>query len=523
MPDKTDARAQKTSSIPDPFELLWRWLNSLPLAISVMLALAMLSALGTVIPQEHLAQPQMGQSFAGMLVERYGSSRADLIMKLGLHHIYFTWYFFVLLLWLSVSAVVCNITRFKRTWHKWRMPIDKLPGLYAGKRALRNQEATPEQTQQVLALLRAKRFRVREETDDSGARYIYADSGFLKLWGLVLLHAAVLVLLLGGIYGKSVGVDGMIRLADGEQKKLVANPAENKHPFVKPLLRNLQPLVYDLSQDRFRIDYDRKITMPAEIKQHVPESMQEYYMYFVKDFVSRLSVRVQRTGAAKEQEITVNHPLIIDKLNIYQSSYQQQGYLEVTVDGQTHECQLLPQQRIYIGAEGCYVESGGTLFSLKPEDGFRAASGVDVNSLAIVVCEPIKAGDLYIGGELSGYLGPMTTISAGVMGLGLTAQQVITPEQGLELTLGDGQTADVRMSKRVENFSVFSYKRDPGIPLLYLGWIAMIVGISLALYIPFTQVRIRLDGRQLSVLLSGAGRKLESPLYRRLHAILFPS
>ena len=76
--------------LPDPFTLLWRWLNSLPIAIGVMLALAVLSALGTVIPQEHLAQPPAGMTFDAMLIERFGTARAGLVKTLGLHHIYFT-------------------------------------------------------------------------------------------------------------------------------------------------------------------------------------------------------------------------------------------------------------------------------------------------------------------------------------------------------------------------------------------------------------------------------------------------
>jgi len=518
----SDAREQRASAVPDPFSLILQWLNSLPIAISVMLALAILSALGTVIPQEHLAQVQMGQ-FSDLLIDRYGKSRADIIMMLGLHHIYFTWYFFVLLVWLSISAVVCNITRFKNTIRRWRMPIDKNPARYHSQRALLSEDATPEQAEQVLDVLRSKKYRIREETDDEGARYIYADAGFLKLWGLVLLHVSILILLVGGIYGKAVGVDGTIRLGDGEQKKLIANPAENKHPFVMPLLRNLKPLVYDLNQDRFRIDYDRKISMPEDIRTHVPENLQEYYLYFVKDFVSHLKVTVDRTGATKEQEITVNHPLIIDKLNIYQSSYQQQGYLEVGIDGQTRECLLLPGQPIFIGPDGCYTESMGTLFSLEKKDGFGAVGDRDISSMAMLVCEPIKAGDLYLEGKLAGYVGPLTIATAGVMGGGMSAREVISPDHGIDIMLPSGQIAKVKMSRQVENFSIFSYKRDPGIPILYFGWIAMIIGITLALYIPFTQVRMRIADDHVSVLLSGAGRKTQSPLYQRIHAILFPS
>ncbi|MDQ3023928.1 MAG: hypothetical protein M3R04_06040, partial [bacterium] len=57
---------------PGPLELLWRALNSLPVAIFVMLALTLLSGLGTLIPQEHLAPQPPGMDFDAFMVQRYG-------------------------------------------------------------------------------------------------------------------------------------------------------------------------------------------------------------------------------------------------------------------------------------------------------------------------------------------------------------------------------------------------------------------------------------------------------------------
>src|SRR5689334_8895564 len=96
--------ASPARDIPGPFDLLWRWLNSLPVAIMVMLALAILSAIGTMIPQAHLYDPgaNNGLPFEQFLQQRYGAGRAGLISFLGWQQVYFTWYYFALMLWLSV-------------------------------------------------------------------------------------------------------------------------------------------------------------------------------------------------------------------------------------------------------------------------------------------------------------------------------------------------------------------------------------------------------------------------------------
>lgn len=507
--------------LPDPFTLIWRWLNSLPIAIGVMLALAVLSALGTVIPQEHLAQPPMGQTFEAMLSERFGGRQLSLIMGLGLHHIYFTWYFFLLLLWVSVSAIACNITRFKKTISLRRNPpLAGEDGFTHSKHAVTTEEVAPGTVAAIVDELKKRHFRVRVQQHE-GAQYLYADQGFTKLWGLMLLHLAILILLAGGIYGKVFGVEGMIALADGEQKTLSLDIAKNKHPFVTPLLRNLPAREYNLSQDRFRIDYDRKIELPAMIAEHVQPEIQDYYRYFVKQYVSNLKAEALQTSEVVETEVSVNHPLVVDKLNFYQSSYRQRGYIEVAIDGETKTYEVVPEQPMMVTRDGCYLKSMGAWFSLDPADNYAAVSADKANSPQVFMCERVIGGDLYVGGEHTGFLGPMTIARlGGSTGAGLFHSQIISPEQPLTLTLADGSTATVRMSTRIDNTSIFSYKRDPGIPVLYFGWIAMIVGITLALYIPFTQVRLRVAENRGAMLVTGARSRLNGTLKRQLRAIL---
>ena len=486
---------------PGPLEFIWSWLNSLPIAITVMLVLAVLSALGTVIPQEHLAQPPMGMTMEQMYIERFGQLRYQIINALGLNRVYFTPYFFALMLWLSLSALVCNITRLRRTVNLWmRPPVQRGAGYFKADKRSRQSASVPRgAVEQVVGELKHARFRVHHMKED-GVDYVYADRGFIKRWGMVALHLSVLVLLFGGIYGKALGVEGMIRLADGEKQELVLNLAKNKYPLVKPLLEKLAPLTYQLDQGTFRIDYDKMIEVPGELAD-VPTELQDYYLYFVKDFVSTLTV--EHNGKIKSQEVKVNHPLILDKLVLYQSGYQQLGYLSVEMNGKTKEYPVTPGDWFVLTADG-------------PADPGSAMSGVE----EAFSLEAVKAGDLYIGGKKTGYLGPLAIAHRGSMATGETLDSVLlSPDEGL-VTRIDGLPATVRMSRKVDNYSDFSYKRDPGIPVLYLGWIVMILGITLALYIPFAQVWVRVEGASGQLLVAGTSSSDDAPLPRRLHGIL---
>lgn len=519
---------QNTGS--DPLALagqyLWRWLNSLPVAVWVMILLAFLSMLGTMIPQEHLAQPPAGLSLDEMYVQRFGESRAALIRSLGLSRIYFTWYFNFLLIWLCVSAVICNIVRYRRTVKMWREPgpLRKPAFFRANRRAVVAQGAGETELSRLRELLAGRGYRIQEASEDD-ARCLYADKGFLSRWALVVLHVAVLVLLFGGMYGKAVGVEGSVMLADGEKKDLELDIVSNKHRYIQPLLKLLPPLVFELDQKAYRIDYLKQIQLGSEI-QKMPEDLHDYYRYIVHDYISDLTVK--RGSRVKQAEVKVNHPLVIDKLNLYQSGYHQIGYLEVSIAaGEPIEAELLAETPSVITPRGVAVQDGPGGNWLLPVPGTQFGKvtvlpeGTPISDL-MYEFEQVKAGDYYDGGIKAGYIGPMTIAhmyeprSGQYMG-----SQLITPDKPLAFTL-NGQPAMASMSKRVDNYSIFSYKRDPGIPVLYFGWILMIIGVALTLYVPFSQLYLRYEqaGGKLYLLGTGQAFRRGSALTEKLGEIL---
>ncbi len=508
------ATTTSTPSVPrrsDPVTFLentiWRWLNSLPVATIVMILLAILSALGTFIPQEHLLSGQASMNPQAFYLERFGAERYALIKFFGLTHIYFTPYFFILLLWLCVSAVVCNITRFRKTMHAWhKPPVERtLRGFTHDKRAVVVDCATGEAVAKLKEDLTAHRFRIRELQAADGSHCIYADHGFIKKWALVLLHFSLIVLLFGAIFGKSIGTEGWIRLKDGTQQSLVLDVKEGKRWGIKYLVGWMTPLSYQLSQDRFRIDYDEHLK-PSQGMEHIPPEAQEYYKYFVKDFVSILTV--EQGGRKKTQEVKVNHPLVLNKLVLYQSDYQQDGYFEVTgPDGTVAE----------------YPAPANLWMVLTPAGPAPAetamGTGQPFSDYAFLL-EPIKDGDLYRQGNKAGHVGPMTLAHLANINSSEESTRVISVDQPFTATIL-GKPYTVKLSQKVDNYSGFSYKRDPGIPILYFGWISLIIGIALSLYLPFTQVWLRIEaGRVLMLAAAPGGTRAARALYARWRDIL---
>jgi hypothetical protein len=303
-----------------------------------------------------------------------------------------------------------------------------------------------------------------------------------------------------------VNVQGMIDLADGEEKTLTLDLAADKHALVRPLLANLPLLEYKLQQGEFRIDWEKRIVMPSWVKER-SAAEQEYEEYFVDDYVSNLSVEVLRTGESKSREVEVNHPLVIDRLALFQSSYIQVGHVDISLGGRSTEMEFPAQTWLVLTPAGL----------VSPEQAI--ASGMPFSNEALYF-EPIKGGKLYKGKEVAGEFGPLTLVRrADIQAGGDLAPVIIDTERALELMVG-GQSASLRISPRIDNISVFSYKRDPGMPVMYLGWVLMILGTAFALYTPFTQVWLRHDPEGSALLILGRGSQKSSPLMLRLHAIL---
>jgi hypothetical protein len=96
---------------------------------------------------------------------------------------------------------------------------------------------------------------------------------------------------------------------------------------------------------------------------------------------------------------------------------------------------------------------------------------------------------------------------------------LVKPDQGFELRL-QGKPVKVTMSTRVDNYSDFSYQRDPGLPVLAAGWILLVIGVAAALYTPFTVVQARAEPGRLLLLVMGQNSQPDDPLPSGLRAML---
>ena len=259
-------------------------ISDLRLAIVLLLVIAIASGVGTAIPQRETAEFYHRlydpQPWLGLLP-------GEGVLALQLDHIYSSGWFLGLLAWLALALLLCS---WRRQWPALRASlrwIDYRKPRQLSKLSLAESLATyqPAASLEKLGqLLEGKGWQIRRQGDRLAAR-----KGLLGKVGPLLVHAGMVVLMLGAAWGAVAGQRAEQYLAPGRSLELMDSRGSSK---------------LTLALDNFSIQRD-----PAGR----PEQ-----------FTSQLRI-LEGDGSGgsllKQAEISVNHPLRFQGVTLYQADW----------------------------------------------------------------------------------------------------------------------------------------------------------------------------------------------------------
>ncbi len=259
-------------------------ISDLRLAIVLLLVIAIASGVGTAIPQRETAEFYHRlydpQPWLGLLP-------GEGVLALQLDHIYSSGWFLGLLAWLALALLLCS---WRRQWPALRASlrwIDYRKPRQLSKLSLAESLATDQPAaslEKLGQLLEGKGWQIRRQGDRLAAR-----KGLLGKVGPLLVHAGMVVLMLGGAWGAVAGQRAEQYLAPGRSLELMDSRGSSK---------------LTLALDNFSIQRD-----PAGR----PEQ-----------FTSQLRI-LEGDGSdgslLKQAEISVNHPLRFQGVTLYQADW----------------------------------------------------------------------------------------------------------------------------------------------------------------------------------------------------------
>jgi len=262
-------------------------LADLRLAILLLLAIALFSISGTVIEQGQSAQ--FYQANYPEHPALFGFLTWKVILIIGLDHVYRTWWFLSLLILFGSSLTACTFTRqfpalkAARNWKFYDKPrqFEKL--------AL-SAELETGNFKSLLPELQKRSYLIFQEGNS-----LYARKGIAGRIGPIIVHASMLIILAGSIWGSITGFVAQEMIPSG-QTFLVKNIVD-----AGPLAAAQVPQDWAVKVNRFWIDY-------------TPEGG-------IDQFYSDLSVVDKQGTEVDRQTIYVNKPLRHQGVTFYQTDW----------------------------------------------------------------------------------------------------------------------------------------------------------------------------------------------------------
>ncbi len=263
---------------------VWQFFCSVKLTIYTLVLLTAASIVGTLVLQE---------GSHAQYVSLYGKPMARLIQSTGIDSIYRVWWFLGLLVILCLNIIVCSVERLSKTWKiifpdRISISPDRLSWV-KDKRFL-DSESTPEDLETICHALLKKRTGKIIRIEDKDGIILYGEKGRWSKMGVYVVHASVVLLLLGALIGAVFGFKGTMRLEEGKKSNMVKS-MESGAPI---------PLEFDIQCNRFAVSF--------------------YDTGAPKDYVSNITL-LKGDNILETRDIRVNHPLRFQGINIFQSSY----------------------------------------------------------------------------------------------------------------------------------------------------------------------------------------------------------
>jgi cytochrome c biogenesis protein len=253
----------------------WAFFSSAKLTIAVLITLAATSVIGTVVEQNREIQHYYIE---------YGERWAGVITTLALDRMYNSPWFMALIVALVGNILVCTLDRFPAKWKsatEKKGPFDPAIIERLSTKTSFNLEcdlsALAERASRVLS---KKRYKMEIERDEGGLR-VYARKGASGRFGSDVVHAGLLIILLGSLTGSILGYRDFKAIVLGEAVEV---------PKTDSMVR----------LDNFWIDY--------------------YPTGAIRQYNSLITV-IEGDTEVLTKQIWVNEPLYYKGVRFYQSSY----------------------------------------------------------------------------------------------------------------------------------------------------------------------------------------------------------
>ena len=382
----------------------------------------------------------------------------------GLFDMYHSWWFQLLIVLLTINIIVCSIDRISanRRILFVKKPTFKLARFRNIKRKETfKDDRSMDQLQKVCQVFVKRHFRHNHiETTDTGCA-IYGEKGRWTRFGVYTVHLSVVLLLVGGLIGSIFGFDGWVNIPEGESVSQVRLRSQE---------RVLQ-LDFEIRCDDFDVSF--------------------YETGAPKEFRSSLTILEQGREVVKK-DIIVNDPLRYKGVNMFQSSYGK-----------------MPSDRLVLSFTSAKT---GMVYPL--DAGLNQPLTLP-EKLGTFVFKELRRSAKFRGHDIGdAYVGILTPPGGDPV-------EVILPLRFPsfdKMRKGEVRIAVVEQAQRF--YTGLQVTRDPGVWVVYSGFILMIIGCYITFFMSHQQIFVELaaSGKKTEVTVAGTANKSKTAMVTRIEA-----
>ena len=385
--------------------------------------------------------------------ETFGAFLYRIFSLLGFFDMYHSWWFRALILLLVVNIVVCSIDRLQATWKIIfvRNPRFNLARYRQFKKRVEsNHDGDAEQLKVLYQPIIARRFRYHRTEETAEGFAMYGERGRWTRLGVYVVHFSVVFLLIGGLIGSIFGFEGYVNIAEGESAQAIQLRNSNQ---------KLQ-LGFEIRCDDFNVDF--------------------YDTGAPKEFRSGLTI-LKQGKAVLQKDIIVNDPLRYEGISFFQSSYGNLPPNEVILSFTSKATGMVYSKRASLNTPIVISEDLGTFLLQKytREANFRGHN---------------------IGEAFVGALTPLNG----------SAVEIMLPLKFPSFDRMRKGNVFIAVADFVPRYYTgLQVSKDPGIWVVYVGFILMILGIYITFFMSHQQVCIDVasQGKKSRIMVAGTSNK----------------
>lgn len=307
------SQTYKTSVV----DKIWNFFSSVKVGVSIIAAVLIASAIGTIFPQKFYVPAQTEADYLAYYERLYGTV-GTLYYKLGFYDMYNSWWFKILVGMLATSIIIASVDRVVPLYKSLKKQRTRRhPSFMKRQRIYGEGEIDDVKTSLEEAEKKLKEMRYNVKVEDGA---ILAEKNRFSRWGPYVNHTGLIIffagILLRGIPG--FYVDETMWLREGETRNIVGAPGyvlESRGFVLENYTKEEAEEVFGAALDKNGViakNYQTDVTLYKEKEGSLPGS--------------------ESLEKLQDYSIVVNKPLKFNGYNVFQMDYKLNELKAMTFD-----------------------------------------------------------------------------------------------------------------------------------------------------------------------------------------------